>query len=379
MEHRPLDDAERLAWMRLIRTSGIGPATFLRLLKKFGSAQAAIEKAPAFAQKSGRKKPLRISGADAARAEFDAADRIGARFVALVEPDYPALLRAIPDPPPLLCVAGHPHLFEKRCVAIVGSRNASAPGRKMARAIARELGAAGAVVVSGLARGIDGVAHGASLETGTVAVVAGGVDVIYPPEHGDLHRAIAEQGAVVSERPIGYQPTARDFPRRNRIISGLAAGVLVVEAASKSGTLITARFALEQGREVFAVPGSPLDPRCQGTNRLIRDGAALTETAADILDILDEQRRHVREPDWDDDFQGPDAEADSDAFFQARRTVLDLLSPTPVHRDELARESSLSPGVLADVLLELVLTNLAEEHPGGRFALCVDGRRNDDG
>ena len=281
-----LDDQERLDWLQLIRTDSIGPITFHRLIKKYGSAAEALTALPELSSNAGRKKPLRAASRDEAQEELNRADEINARLISFCEPDYPQMLAAIPDPPPVIYLCGHASLFEKPAVAIIGARNASAVGRKIARTLAAGLGEADVTVVSGLARGIDGAAHDASIESGTIAVVAGGVDVIYPPEHEELTRAIASRGALISERPPGYQPTARDFPRRNRLISGLSRGVIVVEAAAKSGTLITARFALEQGREVFAVPGSPLDPRCQGANKLIRDGAMLVQEAQDVLDVL---------------------------------------------------------------------------------------------
>ena len=266
---------------------------------------------------------------------------------------------------------GAPSLFEKPAAAIIGARNASAAGRKIARTMAADLGAAGIVVVSGLARGIDGAAHEASLKTGAIAVVAGGVDVIYPPEHADLTERLAKEGAVVSERPMGYRPTARDFPKRNRLIAGLSRGVVVVEAATKSGTLITARFANDQGREVFAVPGSPLDPRYDGAIHLIREGATAVRNAADVLDALAAQMRGIndsgRDPfDWTD---APEPAAPDPAAAEALRAkILDLLSFAPLHRDDIIREADAPPGLTADVLLDLVLSGEAEEHPGGRFS-----------
>ncbi len=291
-----LSEAERLDWLQLIRTENIGPITFARLLSRFGSAAAAIDALPQMAQKAGRKLPLRAALRSDAEREIERAIRIGARLIASCEAEYPEPLASIADAPPLLYVRGHASLFAKPAVAIIGARNASGVGRKIARSLSEGLGASGIVIVSGLARGIDGAAHEAALKTGTIAVVAGGVDIIYPPEHAALTELIAEQGAIVSERPPGAEPKARDFPRRNRIIAGLSRGVVVVEAAARSGTLITARFALEQGREVFAVPGSPLDPRCQGANALIRDGATLVQSGTDILDALAAQIRTVEEP-----------------------------------------------------------------------------------
>ena len=366
-----LSRAERLDWLQLIRTEAIGPVTFFRLLEKFGSAAAALKALPTLSRVAGRAAPLKLADRQLAEEELAAVEEIGGELIAAAEPSYPAMLRPLPDRPPLLCVLGHAPLFEKPAVAIIGARNASAAGRKIARQFAEGLGAAGVVVVSGLARGIDGAAHAAALDTGTIAVVAGGADVIYPPEHAELTRAIAERGAVISERPLGQTPTARDFPRRNRLISGLSRGVVVVEAAAKSGTLITARFALDQGREVFAVPGSPLDPRCQGANRLIRDGAMLVETAEDILETLAAQLRGAREGDAPDLFgwAGEAAgEPDAEALKTARTAVLEALSFTPLHRDEILREVDAPAGLVADALLDLVLGGEAEEHPGGRFA-----------
>ncbi len=369
-----LNEGERLDWLQLIRTTNIGPITFHQLISKYGSAAEALAALPDLSTKAGRPRPLRAADRNAAEAELDAAFARDARVIAFCEDDYPAPLKAIADPPPLIFLRGHAELFEKPAIAIIGARNASGVGRKMARSLAAELGEAGIVVVSGLARGIDGAAHAAALSTGTVAVVAGGVDVIYPPEHDQLTEDIARDGAVISECPMGQRPTARDFPKRNRLISGLSRGVVVVEAAARSGTLITARFALEQGREVFAVPGSPLDPRCQGANRLIRDGATLVETAQDILDVLAEQQRGAREDrrdlfDWTPDEAA--GEPDPQAVAAMRDEILGLLSHTPQHRDDLMRELQPAPGLFADALLELVLTGAAEEHSGGRFSLAA--------
>ena len=371
-----LDERERLDWLQLIRTPNIGPITFHRLIAKYGTAAEALSALPDLSTKAGRPRPLRAASREAAEAELDAAELNGVRVIATCEEDYPAPLRAIADPPPLIFVRGHPALFEKPAIAIIGARNASGVGRKFARSLAADLGEAGVVVVSGLARGIDGAAHGVALSTGTIAVVAGGVDVIYPPEHDQLTEEIARQGIVMSECPLRMTPTARDFPKRNRLISGISRGVVVVEAAARSGTLITARFALEQGREVFAVPGSPLDPRCQGANRLIRDGAMLIENAQDILTVLAEQDRGARE-DRDDLFawasgQNMDAgEPDRAAVEALREEILELLSFTPQHRDEIYRELDAPAGLFADALLELTLTGDAEEHSGGRFALAA--------
>lgn len=364
-----LTDAERLDWLRLIRTETIGPITFMRLVDRFGSPARALEALPQLAVKAGRRGALKAAPRADAEAELARAAAAGMRLIARCEPEYSKPLAEIPDAPPVLYLRGHASLFEKPAVAVIGARNASGAGRKMARMIAEGLGAAGVVVVSGLARGIDGAAHDAALKTGTIAVVAGGADVIYPPEHDALTAAIAEQGAVISEQPPGAEPTARDFPRRNRLISGLSRGVVVVEAAARSGTLITARFALEQGREVFAVPGSPLDPRCQGANRLIREGATLVESAEDVLDVLAQQNRAAREP--RNDFLGWSGEAEPDPaeVRRIRDLVRELLSFAPTHRDEILREAEAPPPLVIDALIDLVLAGEAEEHSGGRFAL----------
>lgn len=370
---RKLNDTERLDWLQLIRTPTIGPITFHRLLAKYGTAAEALKALPALARKAGRRAALKPANRGDAERELIEADRQRARLVAFCEEDYPPPLTAIPDPPPVIFLRGHASLFEKPAVAIIGARNASGVGRKIARTLAADLGAADIVISSGLARGIDGAAHEAALKTGTIAVVAGGVDIIYPPEHDDLTMRIANEGAIISECAMGRKPTARDFPKRNRLISGLSRGVIVVEAAAKSGTLITARFALEQGREVFAVPGSPLDPRCQGANRLIHDGATLVEKAEDVLEVLATQRNGVAEGkrdlfDWAD--ASGDGEPDPATVASIRRQVREILSFTPLHRDEILRELDAPPGLVADALLELVLTGEVTEHEGGRFSLA---------
>ncbi|MEQ1929506.1 MAG: DNA-processing protein DprA [Parvularculaceae bacterium] len=366
-----LSAAERLDWLQLIRTETIGPVTFFRLLARFGSAAAALRALPSLARSAGRASMLKPFDRADAEAELDRARALGARLIGAGEPHYPKMLKPVCDRPPLIYVRGHDALFEKPAVAVIGARNASAAGRKMARNLAEGLGRAGVVVVSGLARGIDSAAHEASLASGTIAVVAGGADVVYPPENAGLMHDIAERGLVFSERAPGSEPTARDFPRRNRLISGLSRGVVVVEAAAKSGTLITARFALEQGREVFAVPGSPLDPRCQGANSLLRQGAILVETAEDILSVLAEQNRGAHEGKGPEDF-GETGEPNGALLREVREAVREQLSFTPMHRDEILREVGALPGLVADALLELVLSGEAEEHSGGRFSLKAD-------
>lgn len=318
---RPLTDSERLDWIRLSRSENVGPITFFQLLQPFGTAAAALD--------------------------------------------------AIPDPPPVLALVGHAHLTADpgKLVAVVGARNTSASGNRFARQLAAELGAAGVVVVSGLARGIDAAAHTGALGSGTVAVMAGGVDVPYPAENEALYRDIAGRGLLLSEQPFGVKPQARHFPRRNRLISGSAMGVVIVEAAPRSGSLITARMALEQGREVFAVPGSPLDPRCRGTNNLLRQGATLTESAADVIGALQSmQVRPLTEP-APAGFEGPYEAAPAESQLAAARAkVAELLGPTPIPVDELVRQSRLTPAIVLTILLELELAGHAERHPGNQVS-----------
>ncbi|AWK87282.1 DNA-processing protein DprA [Azospirillum thermophilum] len=391
---RPLSDAERLDWLRLIRTENVGPITFHRLLDQFGTVRAALDALPELARRGGRTKPLRIATRAEAEREMEANRRVGARLICACEPDYPEPLAAVDDAPPVVSVLGHAHLLKRRCVAMVGARNASLPGKKFAERLARELAEAGLVVVSGLARGIDTAAHtgalAGALAGGTAAVLAGGIDVVYPPENEALYRDIVAQGAVVAECPVGTQPQARHFPRRNRVISGLSLGVLVVEAAMRSGSLITARMALEQGREVMAVPGSPLDPRCQGTNNLLRQGAVLVEGADDVLRALETLRPLRMEERQRDLFGASPATAggtgrgtgngtgngaagpavtDEAELARARAVVLENLSPTPVTIDELVRGCQLSAPVVLTVVLELELAGRVQRQPGNQVSL----------
>jgi len=366
---RPLTDAEKIDWLRLLRSEGVGPVTFFHLVRFYGGAAKALAALPELARRSGRKAPIRVGTAADAERELAAVKRAGAALLGWLEPAYPVPLAAIEDAPPLLTVRGNIAFLSERNIAMVGARNASANGRALAEAIARDLGKAGFVVPSGLARGIDAAAHEGALATGTVAVLAGGIDVCYPPEHRALFDAVAAQGALVAELPPGTEPLARHFPRRNRIISGLAEGVVVIEAALRSGSLITARLAGEQGREVFAVPGSPLDPRCHGSNNLIRQGAALTESAEDVLRALSGRRispapaMALAEPDLAP--LAPPAEADSD---KARTLLIEHLSPSPTAVDELVRQTDLPPALVASALLELELAGRIERHPGNRVA-----------
>jgi len=372
---RPLTPSERIDWLRLIRSENVGPVTFYQLLSRFGTAQAALEALPEIARRGGRQRPLTIASKAAAERELGQLAAAGAQLVAWGEPLYPSALAAIEDAPPLVSVLGQTQLMARAAVAIVGARNASANGRRFARDMALQLGGRGLIVVSGLARGIDAAAHEGALPTGTIAVLAGGIDTTYPEENRELQAAIAERGVLIAEMPIGTTPQARHFPRRNRIISGLALGVVVVEAAVGSGSLITARFALDQGREVFAVPGSPLDPRCRGTNDLIRKGARLVESAEDVMEELAplletplaERRRDLFAGESRPAIPG-EAELD-----RARARVLELLSPSPLPVDELVRECQMSPAIVLTVLLELELAGRIERQPGNKVALLPAG------
>ncbi|RFB04609.1 DNA-processing protein DprA [Parvularcula marina] len=361
---------ERFAALRLARSRGIGPVTYRQLVRKFGSAEAAIAELPQFLAAKKVQGRISIAPETEIETELSAIDRKGATLLVLGDEAYPELLAAIADPPPVLTVIGDTALLGRAGVAIVGARNASAAGRRMAADLAGDLGDFGWVITSGLARGIDGAAHEASLGTGTIAVLAGGVDSIYPPEHAELYHAIAAQGAVISEMRMGQTATARDFPKRNRIVSGLTRGVVVVEAAERSGTLITARLSLEQGRDVCAVPGSPLDPRSAGTNRLIRQGAVLVRHADDVMTALGDMEKAPPAPffQFEEDEQAPLPEEEQSRL---KDEIISLLSLTPIHRDELLRLSSASPAQLADILLDLVLSGTADEGSGGMFTLSA--------
>jgi len=359
-----MHDSERRAWLRLARTENVGPVTFRNLIARFGAASAALEELPRLAARGGGKNFIVADESDTAH-EIEALAKRGGRLIASCEPDYPHGLKALEAPPPVISVLGHPHLLQKEMIAIVGARNASALARKFADTLSRELGFAGLVVVSGLARGIDTSAHEAALAVGTVAVLAGGVDIIYPPENEKLYAAIRNQGVILSEMRLGEAPQARHFPRRNRIISGLARGVVVVEAAEKSGSLITAQCALDQGREIFAVPGSPLDPRARGANRLIKEGATLTESAEDILSVLAPMLGGgFREPETSapsPSSDGLDAEAD-----RIRAAVEEALGPAPVEIDELIRQIRAPAAAVLTVILELELAGRCIRQPGNR-------------
>lgn len=358
-----LTDNERLDWLRLIRSDNVGPRTFRTLLTRFGSAADALRALPDLARRGGGKG-TRITTRDQAAREIDAAARIGVRYVAPHETAYPQRLAAIDDAPPLLAIRGAERALAAPMIGIVGSRNASGAGLKFAGLLAHDLGQAGFVIASGLARGIDAAAHRASLGSGTVAVLAGGHDRIYPSEHEELlDRILASGGAAISEQPMGYGPRGPDFPRRNRLISGLSLGIAVIEAADKSGSLITARMAGEQGREVFAVPGSPLDPRTTGTNALLKQGATLLTEAADIIDVV---RPIMGRP---LDLAEPEAIVPHEPADSDRARVAALLGPSPIALDDLIRLSGLSAALVRAVLLELELAGRLERQRGGGLAL----------
>jgi DNA processing protein len=350
---------ELIDWLRLIGTEGIGPITFKQLLAKHGSARAAL---------SAVKKDS--PSADRIERELQTAAREGIRVVPSCEADYPELLRQIDDSPPVLWVLGDVQVLHRPCIGMVGARNASLNGKKFAKKIAADLADAGFVVVSGLARGIDGAAHEGALSKGlTAAVVASGVDVVYPPEHRALYQKILKTGAVVSELSPATEPQAGHFPRRNRIISGLGKGVIVVEATLKSGSLITARQALDQGREVFAVPGSPLDPRSEGPNSLIRDGAVLVRSAEDVLEVLGVPEKKDSELKLIDNPDSQDVEIYTDIDpHSLKGRILEALGPTPVAVDELVRQCQVSAPSLTTLLLEMELEGTVERLPGNKVA-----------
>ncbi|MDB5544024.1 MAG: dprA [Hyphomicrobiales bacterium] len=406
-----LSDAQRLDWLRLIRSENIGPRTFRALVNRYGGAGPALEALPELAKRGGRT--VTIATRESVEREFEALTRFGAKVLCLGEDGFPASLRAVDSPPPVLIVLGDLSVFARPAVAIVGSRNASAAGLAFAARMAGELAAQDFVIASGLARGIDARAHHASLNSGTIAVLAGGLDRIYPAEHEKLARDICERGALVSEMPLGWEARGRDFPRRNRIVSGLSLGTLVIEAARRSGSLITARFAAEQGREVFAVPGSPLDPRAEGANDLLRQGATLCTQSSDVIDALAPLLRNglpapgmlfesapnldAPEPLWDEldlfaepapttlaghemdedpalplvppDFNGTREAFDDPAETAAR--VEGLLGPSPVNVDDLARLSGASVADVRMILLDLDLQGRIERHGGNLVSLIV--------
>ncbi len=392
----PLDDAQRLACLRLIRTENVGPATFRALINHYGGATQALAALPEVTRRRGRRQPIQICSAAFALREIEAAGRLNVQLLFTIEPSYPAQLAFLDGAPPLLYAQGRTELLGQRTLAIVGARNCSAAGQTVARQFARQLGLAGLVIASGLARGIDAAAHRAALETGTVAVLAGGIDRVYPPEHRTLQRAIGEQGCLISEQPLGYEARARDFPRRNRIIAGVSSGVVVVEAARRSGALLTARLANDCGREVFAAPGNPLDPRAEGTNQLIKDGATMVTSGDDILaalpptDVLPPAMSPIdpqpidpqlttplegqgQQP-IDRDFAGtPPTQADDDddplndqvessSVDDAVALIERALGPVPISINDLARATDLPVRAVQVAVMELALAGRLELH-----------------
>ena len=369
---RNISNEQRRDWLRLIRSERVGPITFYKLLEQFGTAEAALKALPDLA-KSGGARRFKICSLGDAEAEIEQITAVGATLVARGESDYPPLLARIEDAPPLIFVLGHSHLLRKKAIGIVGTRNASLNGHRIASSFAATFGEAGYLVSSGMARGIDGSAHEGALNTGTVAVLAGGVDVVYPKENQKLYERIVETGVVISEMPVGTVPQARHFPRRNRIISGAARAIVVIEAAKRSGSLITARMAAEQNREVFAVPGSPLDPRAKGTNELIRQGAHLAESAEEIIQILYEQfMSPLSEPEPFEIKQQNKPQPDPDKINSARREVKNILNTSPVSVDEIIRRCHMSPAVVSWILLEIELAGRLERHPGNQVSIISD-------
>ncbi|WEX78637.1 DNA-processing protein DprA [Sinorhizobium numidicum] len=368
-----LTERQKIAWLRLIRSDNVGPATFRDLINHFGTAEAALDALPELSRRGGSARAVRVATAADAERELEAAYRFGAVFVGIGEPDYPPALRQIDGAPPLLAVKGNLKAVTRPSLGIVGSRNASVSGAKFAAMIARDAGMSGYVISSGLARGIDTAAHRASLQTGTVAALAGGLDQPYPPENVALLQEITSgEGLAISEMPFGWEPRARDFPRRNRLIAGVSLGVAIIEAASRSGSLITARYAADFGRLVFAVPGSPLDPRCHGTNDLLKQGAIVTTSPADVLEALAPLSRedlfarlNVKEPAVEDSRSTPAAPDDSD-----RARIIEALGPTPVAIDDVIRHTELSASQIHLVLLELDLAGQLSRHGGNLVSLA---------
>ncbi|WP_340162229.1 DNA-processing protein DprA [uncultured Hoeflea sp.] len=370
----PLSNRQRLNWLRLIRSDNVGPATFRDLINHFGSAETAIEQLPELSRRGGSARSIRVASVEEAERELEAAEKFGAAFVGIGEPDYPPALRRIDGAPPLITAIGDLALATRAAVGIVGSRNASVSGAKMAARMARELGAAGYVIVSGFARGIDAAAHRASLESGTIAALAGGLDQPYPPENYELYKDIcAGNGLAISEMPMGWEPRARDFPRRNRLIAGIGLGLVVIEAAQRSGSLITARRAGDFGRLVFAVPGSPLDPRAAGANGLLKDGAILTTESRDVIEALAPSSRLFT--DGEPFFEEPENDG-NDSFTEPRDDdrgrVIEALGPSPAEIDDIIRHTGIAAQTVYLVLIELDLAGRLHRHPGGMVSLAFD-------
>jgi len=370
----PPNDQEKLNWLRLSRTENVGPITFYQLIERFGSAEKALNALPELAARGGRKKPLKAPEAGIAEKEYAQLRKLGGDMIAVMEDGYPLALSAIDDAPPLLSYIGNLKLAHQSCVAIVGARNASINGKKFAQKLGADLGAKNQIVVSGLARGIDTAAHQGALKTGTVAVVATGLDVVYPEENQTLYKEICENGLVLAEGALGQAPFAAAFPRRNRIVSGLSKGVVVVEATRKSGSLITARLAGEQGRDVYAVPGHPLDPRAEGPNHLIREGATLVRSADDIIEMIETYSgTGFADQNLRQSALGTMQASQESVPDNAHDLVTSQLSFTPISVDELIRSCQLSIPVLQTVLLELELAGRISRLPGNRVMLVNEG------
>ena len=371
----PLSDEQKINWLRLIRSDNVGPATFRDLINHFHSASAALDALPDLIAKGGSAGKIKIASREQAEREMEFATQNNARFIGMGEPDYPPALRSVDYPPPLICVKGNSEVLNRPSIGIVGSRNSSINGMRLAAQFAAELGKAEFVIISGLARGIDASAHQHSLSSGTIAVFAGGVDQVFPEENRELALDVLESnGAIISEMPMGWNPRAKDFPRRNRLVAGISAGLLVIEAAKRSGSLISARLANEAGRTVYALPGSPLDPRCEGTNWLIKQGATLVTDPQDIIEDQAQGRLPVQAGFWGEDkddyeensIDQKHTEADLPA---ARKAILDALGPSPVEVDDIIRFSGQTPGQVQLVLIELDLAGKIERHGGNRVSL----------
>ena len=369
----PLTETEKLAWLQLFRSENIGPITFYRLVEYYGGAENALKALPELAKRGGRKKPLIAAKYETIEREYDALMNFGGRIITAACPEYPLALSAIDDAPPVISVIGDVSLMHKSCIGIVGARNASINGKKFTARLAEDLGKRKQVIVSGLARGIDTAAHQGALSSGTIAVIAGGINVIYPEENTGLYEQIKEQGLIIAESPFDQKPFAQSFPKRNRIVSGLSKGVVVVEATKRSGSLITARMAGEQGRDIYAIPGHPMDPRAAGPNHLIREGATLVRSCEDIMEgMMDFSGNAMREPYPPFIPLHPSVDIVADPPENAHDEIMDKLSFTPISVDVLLRSCHFNISVLQTVLLDLELAGRIKRLPGNRIQLLGD-------